>query len=144
MAEMAEASICRLDVIDDACRYLISSVEWESSSSRVVLEALRASVTRYGQPLQVLTINGSVFVPVIQRQRGQCAPDRSGASRIECSMCVREGTTHAIGKVERLHCTIDEESGRMGLELDEHMEYYNHTRPHASLGDRTVLLHSCT
>ncbi|NWF96972.1 MAG: hypothetical protein HXY34_12595 [Candidatus Thorarchaeota archaeon] len=43
-----------------------------------------------------------------------------------------------------MHRTIDEESGRMGLELDEYMEYYNHTHPHASLGYRTGLLHSCT
>ncbi|NWF94979.1 MAG: hypothetical protein HXY34_02455 [Candidatus Thorarchaeota archaeon] len=59
-----------------AVGYLISSVECESPSSKVVLETLRDSAKRHGHPLQVLTDNGSVFVPVIQRQRGQSVCSR--------------------------------------------------------------------
>jgi transposase InsO family protein len=128
-------SIHRLDIIDDASRFLLSSVECESPSSSVVLEAVQATARRFGRPVQVLTDNGSVFVPV--RGRGLSAFQR---------WCIRSSVQHirarrnhpqTIGKVERLHRTIDEETGRMGMGLDEYIVFYNHDRPHASIGHRT-------
>ncbi|MHA1772273.1 MAG: integrase core domain-containing protein [Candidatus Thorarchaeota archaeon] len=41
-----------------------------------------------------------------------------------------------LGKVERVHRTIDEERERIGLGLEEYIEYYNTERPHASLMNR--------
>ena len=50
----------RFDLIYDASRLLITSVECESANSKVVLGTIRAK--RYGKPLYGLTDNGAVFV----------------------------------------------------------------------------------
>jgi len=56
--------VWRLDVLDDASRYLLASVECERASSQVVLETMRRLIKKYRRPLQVLTDNGAVFVSV--------------------------------------------------------------------------------
>lgn len=125
----------RLDVIDDASRFLVASVECEAPTTRVALEVVRSATRRFGRPVQVLTDNGAVFAPV----RGK------GVSAFQ-EWCIRRGIQQVRarpyhpqtnGKVERVHRTITEESVRMGLGLDEYVEFYNHTRPHASLGNRS-------
>ena len=127
-------TLWRLDMADDASRLLIASVECESANSKVVLDTMRAAVKRYGRPLQVLTDNGSVFASV-----------RGGVSAFQ-KWCIENRVQHirarrnhpqTLGKVERLHRTIGDESERMGKELDEYIEYYNRERPHTSLGYRT-------
>ena len=122
--------VWRLDVIDDASRYLLASVECESASSQVVLETMRRLIKKYSRPLQVLTDNGAVFVSV-----------RGGLSAFQ-RWCITNGIRHiragrchpqTLGKVERVHRTIDEERERLGLELEKYVEYYNNERPHTSL-----------
>ncbi|MCF2138369.1 MAG: DDE-type integrase/transposase/recombinase [Candidatus Thorarchaeota archaeon] len=125
--------VWRLDVIDDASRYLLASVECERASSKMLLETMRRLVTKYGRPLQVLTDNGAVFASV-----------RGGLSAFQ-QWCITMGIQHirarrchpqTLGKVERVHRTIDEERERLGLCLEEYLEYYNKERPHTSLLNR--------
>ena len=59
-----------------------------------------------------------------------------------------------IGKVERVHRTIDEESKRLNMKLMEYSEHYNYERPHGGSGyatpaekyfnGRTLKIHSVT
>ena len=122
--------VWRLDVLDDASRYLLASAECERASSQILLETMRRLIKKYRRPLQVLTDNGAVFVSV-----------RGGLSAFQ-RWCITNGIRHigarrchpqTSGKVERVHRTIDEERERLGLELEEYIEYYNNERPHTSL-----------
>jgi transposase InsO family protein len=127
-------TLWRFDLLDDASRLLITSVECERASSKVVLDTMRAAVKRYGSPLQVLTDNGAVFVSLrggVSAFHRWCIENRVQHIR------ARRNHPQTLGKVERVHRTIHTESERMGKELDEYIEYYNTERPHSSLGYRT-------
>ena len=69
---------------------------------------------------------------------------RGGLSAFQ-RWCIESGIQHirarrahpqTLGKVERLHRTIDEERERLGVELEEYIRYYNNERPHTSLMGR--------
>jgi len=128
-------TLWRFDLIDDASRLLVASVECESPSSKVVLGTMRAAVKRYGSPLQVLTDNGAVFVP--RRGNGVSAFHEWCIKNKIQHIRARRNHPQTLGKVERVHRTINTECERMGKELDEYIEYYNKERPHSSLGYRT-------
>ena len=120
----------RLDIIDDASRFLIASVPLNRMTADEVIRVVKESFKRFGPPKEILSDRGSQFFSV-----------RGGTSSFQ-KLCkawnvkyivARPRHPQTIGKVERLHRTIDFESNLLGMELDEYVEHYNYVRPHAGI-----------
>ena len=124
----------RLDIIDDASRFLIASVPLNRMTADEVISVVKESFKRFGPPKEILSDRGAQFFSV-----------RGGTSSFQklCKawnvkyIAARPRHPQTIGKVERLHRTIDFESNLLGMELDEYVEHYNYVRPHAGIGYAT-------
>ena len=124
----------RLDIIDDASRFLIASVKLERATAEAVNRVVEESFMRFGPPREILSDRGTQFFSV-----------RGGISSFD-RLCEKWGVRHivarprhpqTIGKVERVHRTIDEERKRTGMSLDKYCEHYNYERPHGGIGYAT-------
>jgi len=120
----------RLDIIDDASRFLIASVQLEHATADAVVRITEACFERFGSPREILSDRGTQFYSV-----------RGGKSQFD-ELCERWGVRHilaspahpqTIGKVERLHRTIDYERWWLRMSLAEYSEHYNYVRPHGGI-----------
>lgn len=129
--------------IDDHSRFVISAHVVARATARPVCDALALAMRRHGVPDQVLTDNGKVFTARFGPGPGPVLFDR---------ICRENGIKHLLtaprsptttGKVERWHKTLRREflDGKTfatvddaQVQLDAWVAFYNHQRPHQSLG----------
>jgi transposase InsO family protein len=130
--------------IDDHARFVISAHVVARATARPVCDALALAMRRHGVPDQVLTDNGKVFTARFGPGLGPVLFDR---------ICRENGIKHLLtarrsptttGKIERWHKTLRREflDGKTFASLDDAqaqldawVEFYNHQRPHQSLGE---------
>ena len=125
--------------MDDHSRFLVGYGLHASQSAALVLEVLRAAITSYGTPQEVLTDNGSQYVT----WRGTSAFAKECAKRGIRQVVAAPRRPQTLGKVERFWGTLWREclgaavfvdlgdaQKRLGLFID----HYNFQRPHQGIG----------
>jgi transposase InsO family protein len=124
--------------LDDHSRFVVGYGLHASQSSALVLEVLRAALTSYGTPQEILTDNGSQYVT----WRGKSAFTKELEQRGIRQVVARPRHPQTLGKIERFWGTLWREclqaavfvdlgdaQRRIGLFLD----HYNFQRPHQGL-----------
>jgi transposase InsO family protein len=124
--------------LDDHSRFLVGYGLHASQSSALVLEVLRAALTSYGTPQEILTDNGSQYVT----WRGKSAFSKELEKRGIQQVVAAPRRPQTLGKIERFWGTLWREcvqsavfvdlgdaQRRIGLFID----HYNFQRPHAGI-----------
>ena len=124
--------------MDDHSRFLVSYGLHASQSSALVLEVLRAGLTSYGSPEEILTDNGSQYVT----WRGKSAFSKELDKRGIRQVVAAPRRPQTLGKIERFWGTLWREcvesavfvdlgdaQRRIGLFID----HYNFQRPHQGI-----------
>lgn len=133
-----------IEIIDDCTRFSVMLHPGPAETSKVVVDAFRLAIKRYGLPVLVHTDNGTAFnmarlgmVTDLQRFLGDL-----GVKMITG----RPRHPQSQGKVERAHqtllkfiaarepATIEE----LQIVLDDYQAWYNHHRSHQALPPRTT------
>jgi hypothetical protein len=133
--------------IDDHSRMCICARLMNRERTRAVCDGLRAALTRFGAPEQILTDNGKVFTGRFHHPPVEVLFE---------AICREHGIDHLLtqprsptttGKIERFHRSLRAEflSNRAAFTnlktaqqaLDEWVEHYNTARPHQSLNMAT-------
>jgi transposase InsO family protein len=125
--------------LDDHSRYIVGFGLHASASTALVIEVLRAAITNYGPPEEVLTDNGPQYVT----WRGKSAFSKELEARGVKQVVASPRRPQTLGKVERLWGTLwreclqaavfadlTEARQRIGLFID----HYNFQRPHQGVG----------
>ena len=124
--------------MDDHSRFIVSYGLHASQSSALVLEVLRAGITSYGTPQEILTDNGSQYIT----WRGKSAFTRELEKRGIQQVVAAPRRPQTLGKVERFWGTLWREclEGAVFLDMGDaqrriglFIDYYNFQRPHQSL-----------
>ena len=141
---LADGSCAKvLTGIDDHSRYCVSARVMARERTRAVCDGLRAAISAYGAPEQILTDNGKVFTGRFNHPPVEVLFD---------AICREHGIEHLLtqprsptttGKIERLHRSMRAEflatarpfaNLRVAQQaLDEWVQDYNTRRPHQSL-----------
>jgi transposase InsO family protein len=124
--------------MDDHSRFLVGYGLHASQSSALVLEVLRAGLTSYGTPAEILTDNGSQYVT----WRGKSAFSKELEKRGIRQVVAAPRRPQTLGKIERFWGTLWREciesaifvdlgdaQRRIGLFID----HYNFQRPHQGI-----------
>jgi transposase InsO family protein len=125
--------------MDDHSRFIVSYGLHASQSAALVLECLRAGISSYGSPQEVLTDNGSQYIT----WRGKSAFSRELEKRGIQHVVASPRRPQTLGKVERFWGTLWRECLETSVFLDMtdaqkriglFIDYYNFQRPHQGLG----------
>jgi hypothetical protein len=124
--------------MDDHSRFIVSYGLHASQSSALVLEVLRAGLTSYGTPQEILTDNGTQYVT----WRGKSAFTKELEKRGIRQVVAAPRRPQTLGKIERFWGTLWREcvetavfvdlgdaQRRIGLFID----HYNFQRPHQGI-----------
>jgi transposase InsO family protein len=124
--------------MDDHSRFIVSYGLHASQSTALVLEVLRAGLTSYGTPQEILTDNGTQYVT----WRGKSAFTKELEKRGIRQVVARPRHPQTLGKIERFWGTLWREciqsevfvdlgdaQRRIGLFID----HYNFLRPHQGI-----------
>jgi transposase InsO family protein len=124
--------------MDDHSRFIVSYGLHASQSTALVLEVLRAGLTSYGTPQEILTDNGTQYVT----WRGKSVFTRELEKRGIQQVVARPRHPQTLGKIERFWGTLWREciesavfvdlgdaQQRIGLFID----HYNFQRPHQGI-----------
>jgi len=124
--------------IDDYSRFIVSYGLHASQSSPLVLEVLRAGMTNYGTPEEILTDNGSQYIT----WRGKSAFTKELEKHGIKQVVAHPRRPQTLGKIERFWGTLWREciesavfrdlgdaQARIGLFID----YYNFQRVHSGI-----------
>ena len=124
--------------LDDHSRFIVSYGLHASQSAAVVLETLRAGLSSYGPPAEILTDNGSQYVT----WRGKSAFSKELAKRGIKQIVARPRHPQTLGKIERfwgslwrecleasVFLDLEDARRRLGLYID----HYNFHRPHQGI-----------
>jgi transposase InsO family protein len=124
--------------MDDHSRFLVGYGLHASQSSALVLEVLRAALTSYGAPEEILTDNGSQYVT----WRGKSVFTKELEKRGIRQVVAAPRRPQTLGKIERFWGTLwreclesavfvdlGEAQRRIGLFID----HYNFQRPHQGI-----------
>src|SRR5260370_6038378 len=125
-------------VMDDHSRFIVGYGLHASQSSALVIEVLRASLTAYGVPDEILTDNGSQYVTWRGKSAFAKELEKSGIQQIVAA----PRRPQTLGKIERFWGTLWREciesavfvdlgdaQRRIGLFID----HYNFQRPHQGI-----------
>jgi putative transposase len=121
--------------LDDHSRLIAGAGLFDEATAENALGVLKEAVRRYGTPRQILTDNGTQFIP----SRGEessftKALKEMGIEHITSG--IRKPTT--LGKIERWFHTYEEELRRY-RGLEDAVRFYNVIRIHQSLGYKTPI-----
>lgn len=125
--------------MDDHSRFIVSYGLHASQSSPLVLEVLRAGITNYGSPEEILTDNGSQYIT----WRGKSAFTKELEKRGIKQVVARPRRPQTLGKVERFWGTLWRECiessvfrdlGDAQTRIGLFMDYYNFQRVHSGIG----------
>jgi hypothetical protein len=109
-----------------------------SQSTPLVLEVLRAAVTNYGTPKEILTDNGSQYIT----WRGKSAFSRELEKRGIRQIVASPRRPQTLGKIERfwgslwrecLEAAVFIDLGDATRRIGQYIDYYNFQRPHRGL-----------
>jgi transposase InsO family protein len=121
--------------MDDHSRFIVSYGLHASQSTALVLEVLRAGLTSYGSPQEILTDNGTQYVT----WRGKSAFTRELEKRGIRQVVARPRHPQTLGKIERFWGTLWRECIESAVFLDLgdaqrrigwFIDHYNFQRPH--------------
>ncbi len=124
--------------MDDHSRFLVGYGLHASQSSALVLEVLRAALTSYGTPQEILTDNGSQYVT----WRGKSAFSKELDKRGIRQVVARPRHPQTLGKIERFWGTLWREclAAAVFLDLGDaqrriglFMDHYNFQRPNQGI-----------
>jgi len=124
--------------MDDHSRFIVSYGLHASQSTALALEVLRAGITNYGNPEEILTDNGSQYVT----WRGKSAFSRELEKRGVKHVVASPRRPQTLGKIERFWGTLWRECVEAAVFLDlgdaqarigHFIDYYNFKRPHQGL-----------
>jgi hypothetical protein len=124
--------------LDDHSRFIVSYGLHASQSSALVLEVLRAAMTSYGVPQEILTDNGSQYVT----WRGKSAFTRELEKRGIQQVVAAPRRPQTLGKIERFWGTLWRECVESAVFVDLgdaqrrigwFIDHYNFQRPHQGL-----------
>ncbi|QZA09137.1 IS481 family transposase [Mycolicibacter heraklionensis] len=129
--------------VDDHSRMCVCAHLMSRERTRAVCEGLRAALSRYGAPEQILTDNGKVFTGRFNHPPVEVLFD---------AICRHSGIEHLLtqprsptttGKIERFHRSLRAEFlstqkpfsnlRAAQLALNEWVDYYNTARPHQGI-----------
>jgi transposase InsO family protein len=125
--------------LDDHSRFVVSYGLHASQSTALVLEVLRAGLTNYGVPEEVLTDNGSRYVT----WRGKSAFARELERRGIRQVVAAPRRPQTLGKIERFWGTLGRECVAAAVFLDLgdarrrvglFIDHSNFQRPHPGIG----------
>jgi transposase InsO family protein len=128
--------------LDDHSRYIVSFALNYHQRQDLVIEAFRDGSAKFGKPQEVLTDQGRQYFAWRGRSDFQKLLEREGVKHVVS----RAHHPETLGKCERLWETIDREfwSRAQPRDLADARErlarwigFYNHFRPHQSLGGMT-------
>ncbi|GGF37359.1 hypothetical protein GCM10011366_01080 [Ornithinimicrobium tianjinense] len=136
-----------LDFLDDHSRYLLYARAAPAFTGPMVVAALQELIDVHGAPASTLTDNGLVFTARLAGRKGA----RNGFEKLLQAHQIQQKNGHpghpqTQGKIERFHQTLKRwlaARARPGTisalqdQLDEFTGWYNHQRPHRSVGRRT-------
>jgi transposase InsO family protein len=121
--------------LDDHSRFIVGYGLHASQSTALVLEVLRAAITSYGSPEEILTDNGTQYVT----WRGQSAFSKELDKRGIKQIVSAPRHPQTLGKIERFWGTLWRECIETAIFLDLgdaqrriglFIDYYNFQRPH--------------
>jgi transposase InsO family protein len=121
--------------MDDHSRFLVGYGLHASQSSALVLEVLRAAISSYGTPEEILTDNGSQYVT----WRGKSAFSKELEKRGIRQIVAAPRRPQTLGKIERFWGTLWRECVETAVFLDLgdaqrriglFIDHYNFCRPH--------------
>jgi transposase InsO family protein len=124
--------------MDDHSRFIVSFGLHASQSTALVLEVLRAGITSYGAPREVLTDNGSQYVT----WRGKSLFSRELEKRGIRQVVARPRHPQTLGKIERFWGTLWRECLEAAVFIDladararigHFIDWYNFRRPHSGI-----------
>jgi transposase InsO family protein len=124
--------------LDDHSRFLVGYGLHASQSSALVLEVLRAALTSYGTPEEILTDNGSQYVT----WRGKSAFSKELEKRGIKQVVAAPRRPQTLGKIERFWGTLWRECVESAVFLDLgdaqrriglFIDHYNFQRPHQGI-----------
>src|SRR5271170_3241622 len=124
--------------MDDHSRFIVGYGLHASQSSALVLEVLRAAVTSYGTPAEILNDNGSQYVT----WRGKSAFSKELEKRGIRQVVARPRHPQTLGKIERFWGTLWRECLETSVFLDledarrrigHFIDHYNFQRPHQGI-----------
>ncbi len=125
--------------LDDHSRYVVSFGLSVSASTDMVLESLRAGITAYGLPQEVLTDNGPQYVTWRGKSRFTKECEALGIQQI----VARPRHPQTLGKTERFWGTLWRELlstvvfvdlGDAEARISHFIDHYNFQRPHQGIG----------
>jgi transposase InsO family protein len=124
--------------MDDYSRFLVGFGLHASQSAAFVLETLRAGLTNYGSPDEILTDNGSQYIT----WRGKSAFTKELEKRGIKQVVARPRHPQTLGKIERFWGTLWRECIETAVFLDledarrrigHFIDHYNFHRPHQGI-----------
>lgn len=136
-----------LDFLDDHSRFLLYARAAAAFTGAMVTTAMQYLISNYGPPASTLTDNGLVFTTrLAARKSGRNGFEKLlQANRIE-QKNGHPGHPQTQGKIERFHQTLKRwltarprpaTLTELQELLDQFTTWYNHDRPHRSIGRRT-------
>jgi transposase InsO family protein len=121
--------------MDDHSRFIVGYGLHASQSTALVLEVLRAALTSYGTPEEILTDNGSQYIT----WRGKSAFSKELEKRGIKQVVAAPRRPQTLGKIERFWGTLWRECAESALFVDLgdaqrriglFIDHYNFQRPH--------------
>jgi transposase InsO family protein len=141
--ELASGTIVEvINLVDDCTRVCVESLAVGVCTSPMAWKAFSRAAQRYGLPAEVLSDNGAAFRSYAQGARPPVFEQNLHALEIR-TLHSRAHHPQTCGKVERFHqtqqCWFAVRPAPDTIEalqelLDEFRAFYNHRRPHRSLG----------
>jgi transposase InsO family protein len=124
--------------MDDHSRFLVSFGLHASQSTALVMEVLRAGITSYGAPREVLTDNGAQYIT----WRGKSQFTKELEKRGIAQVVARPRHPQTLGKIERFWGTLWRECLEAAVFIDladararigHFIDWYNFRRPHSGI-----------
>jgi transposase InsO family protein len=124
--------------LDDHSRFVVGYGLHASQSTPLVLEVLRAAITNYGAPKEILNDNGSQYIT----WRGKSAFSRELEKRGIRQIVASPRRPQTLGKIERfwgslwrecLEAAVFIDLGDATRRIGQYIDHYNFQRPHRGL-----------